>query len=193
MFASYYNPIFAANVFIMKESIAIDMDGVLADVEAQFISWYHEEYGVLVDRSNFLGVPEAEAFPDKGALHRYVASAGFFRTVPLMPGAVEAVKKLMEKYEVFVVSAAMEYPLSLAEKHEWLSLHFPFISWRNIVFCGSKAIIDTNYLIDDHLKNLDHCKGKPIMFTAGHNINHQGHIRVNNWEEVLALFEKGFD
>lgn len=29
----------------MKKSIAIDMDGVLADVEVRFITWYEKEYG----------------------------------------------------------------------------------------------------------------------------------------------------
>ncbi len=169
-----------------KKSIAIDMDGVLADVEKQYITWYEREYGVSVPRESLLGIPEGDALPD-GLVWKFIHSPGFFRTAPLIDGAVEAVKQLMERYEVYIVSAAMEFPLSLAEKHEWLKEHFPFISWKNIVFCGDKSIVNTDYMIDDHRKNLDYCQGKPIMFTASHNVLLNHHTRANNWQEVLAL------
>lgn len=173
----------------IKKTIGIDMDGVLADIEEQFMSWYENEYGLRVPRSERLGVLEPEGFPEKGAIRRYVNTPGFFRTIPVMEGAVEAVKKLMEDYEVYIVSAAMEFPQCLLEKQEWLAEYFPFISWRNIIFCGDKSVVVTDYLIDDHCKNLDYCKGMPIMFTAGHNANFSHHTRVNNWKEVLDLME----
>lgn len=173
-----------------RKTVAIDMDGVIADTEAQFMDWYEKEHGIRVSREERLGVPEPDGFPDKTAIRRYVYTPGFFRTIPVMPGAVEAVKTLMENYEVFIVSAATEFPQCLSEKLEWLNEYFPFISWTNIVLCGDKSIIDTDYLIDDHCKNLDFCKGKPIMFNGSHNVNQLHHIRVMNWDEVLDLFEK---
>ena len=42
----------------IKKTIGIDMDGVLADIEEQFMSWYENEYGVRVPRSERLGVLE---------------------------------------------------------------------------------------------------------------------------------------
>jgi len=170
-----------------KKTIAIDMDGVLADVETQFELWYERDYGMKIERSARLGVPESEGFPDKGAVRKFVYTPGFFRTIPLMTGAVEAVQQLMEHYEVYVVSAAMEFPQCLSEKREWLDEHFPFIDWRNIVFCGDKSIIDTDYMIDDHCKNLDFFKGKAIMFDAPHNSEKTHHVRVKSWAEVLTL------
>jgi 5'(3')-deoxyribonucleotidase len=134
-----------------------------------------------------LGLMEHEAMPEAGAIMKFLTTPGFFRTVPVMEGAIEAVKDLMNDYEVYIVSAAMEFPLSLYEKHQWLAEHFPFISWRNIIFCGDKSVIDTDFLIDDHLKNLDCCKGKALMFTAFHNVNHSHHQRVNNWKEIPAI------
>ncbi|AOM79761.1 5' nucleotidase, NT5C type [Pedobacter steynii] len=174
----------------IKKTIGIDMDGVLADIEEQFMDWYENEHGIRVPREERLGVMEPEGFPDKGAVKRYVYTPGFFRTIPVMEGAVAAVKQLMEDYEVYIVSAATEFPQCLSEKLEWLAEHFPFISWTNIIFCGDKSIIDTDYLIDDHCKNLDFCKGKAIMFNASHNVNQHHHVRVNSWTEVLALLEK---
>ena len=171
-------------------SIAVDMDGVLADTETHFTTYYEAESGEKVDRSAMLGVPESHAFPDRTAVNRYVHTPGFFRTLPLIPGGVEAVKTLMKDFDIYIVSAAMEYPLSLFEKKQWLEEHFPFISWKNIVFCGDKSIIKTDYLIDDHLKNLDFFSGIPLLFTAAHNVNVNHHHRLNNWSEILGYFDK---
>lgn len=166
------------------------MDGVLADIEESFMDWYEREHGIRVPRSERLGVWESEGFPDKTAIKRYVYTPGFFRGIPVMEGAVAAVQKLMEDYDVYVVSAATEFPQCLNEKMEWLAEYFPFISWKNIILCGDKSLVHTDYLIDDHCKNLDFCHGKPIMFNASHNVNQNHHVRVMNWKEVLDLFEK---
>ncbi len=171
-------------------SIGVDMDGVLADTETQFITYYEKETGEKFDKSAMIGVPESAAFPDKAAPMRYILSPGFFRTLPLIEGGVDAIRKLMENFEVYIVSAAVEFPLSLYEKKLWLEEHFPFIPWTHIVFCGDKSIIKTDYLIDDHLKNLDYFSGIPLMFTAAHNVKADHHKRLNNWQEILEYFEE---
>jgi len=177
------------NIANMRKTIAIDMDGVLADVEDQILNWYKEETGIIMTRQDMKGKQEEELFPDRTILRKILNKPGFFRTLPVMDGAKEAVAKLMEEYDIYIVSAAMEFPLSLFEKREWLTEHFPAISWKNIVFCGDKSIIDTDYLIDDHCKNLDFCKGKPLMFTAFHNVDKDHHQRISQWNEVVALLK----
>ena len=172
-----------------KKTIAVDMDGVLADVDAQFITWYHREYGIKVPYEHLIGKTEGAGFPDKGAARRYVRTPGFFRTLPLIDGAIDAIQRLMEDYEIFIVSAAMEFPQSLPEKYEWLNEHFPFISWKNIIFCGDKSVIAADYMIDDHPRNLISFKGTPILFDAAHNAGNSDYRRVRSWTEVLELFE----
>jgi 5'-nucleotidase len=172
-----------------KITIAVDMDGVLADTESHFINYYEKEFGEKIERKTILGKPESLAFPDPTAVRRYVHKAGFFRTLPLIKGGQYAIKKLMEDFDVFIVSAAMEFPLSLYEKKQWLEEHFPFITWRNIVFCGDKSIIKTDYMIDDHIKNLDFFSGIPLLFSASHNVDVKHHRRLNNWDEILTFFE----
>ncbi len=171
----------------MRKSIAIDMDGVLADVEAQFLHWYEQDYKITMTKEDLLGKSEEDAFPEKGIIKKFASSPGFFLNVPVMHGAIEAVKSLTEKYEVYVVSAAMEFPQSLMDKRQWLEINFPFISWKSIIFCGDKSIISTDYMIDDHIKNLDYFKGGTIMFHAFHNVEYRHHTRVDNWKEVTDL------
>ena len=169
-----------------RKTVAVDMDNVIADVTTHYIDWYHRESGKRIEKEAIMGLPETEAFPG-GAVMRFLFTPGFFRTVPVMPGAQEALKKMQEDFEVYIVSAAMEFPHSLPEKYEWLQEHFPFIHWRNMIFCGDKSVIGTDYLIDDHLKNLDGCKGKPILFHATHNTKVNHHIRVRDWKEAVEL------
>lgn len=172
---------------LSRKSIAVDMDGVIADTVVQFIRWYQRDSGVLLSKTDFEWRKEAEVLPN-GLLHKYVRTKGFFRDVPVMENAQEALETLMKDYDVYIVSAAMEFPYSLPEKKEWLEEHFPYIKWTNIVFCGDKSIIGTDYMIDDHLKNLDFFKGKTLMFTAGHNRHVDTHMRMNSWNELLDFF-----
>ena len=171
----------------MKKTIAIDMDGVLADVEQQFLTWYERDYGVKYTKEYLADRGEYDVFPEKDAIRKFVFAPEFFLTLPVMDGAVEAVKELSEEFEIYIVSAAMEFPQSLPEKYVWLQTNFPAISWKNIIFCGDKSIINTDYMIDDHIKNLDNFKGKTIMFNAYHNVKYTHHDRANNWKEVVAL------
>ncbi|MFD1257268.1 5'(3')-deoxyribonucleotidase [Mucilaginibacter terrae] len=136
----------------MKKTIAIDMDGVLADVELQILNFYERDFGIKYPREHLMGRAEEDFFPETGLVRKYVFEPGFFLTLPLIEGAIEAVQRLMEYFDVYIVSAAVEFPLSLNEKLKWLGTHFPFITWHNIVFCGDKSIIKTDYMIDDHIK-----------------------------------------
>lgn len=162
------------------------MDGVLADVYKQFIAMEEKECGIKISIETLKGKGEYEAFKNG---RKHVNINGFFRNAPLIDGCVEVLKRLNENYEVFIVSAAMEFPNSLVEKHAWMAEHFPFITWEQIVFCGSKLVIKGDIMIDDHYKNLDHFEGQTILFTQPHNDGHdnRGHTRVSTWQEIKSL------
>ncbi len=171
-----------------KKRIAIDMDGVMADLNQHYIDWYYERTGEKVEKERLMGLPETTGFPQEGIVHHFLHTPGFFRTAPVMPGSQEVIRRLMENYEVFIVSAAVEFPQSLTEKIDWLGEHFPFISWKNIVFCGLKTIVQADYMIDDYDKNLRYFNGERLLFTAPHNINYQDYNRYDTWDDVAKFF-----
>jgi 5'(3')-deoxyribonucleotidase len=166
--------------------IAIDMDEVLADPIYKFIQLYNRDYGVPLDLILEPGNEIYQHVPEhaKDKWFDYINEEGFFRDLRPLEGSVEAVKKLQEKYDVYIVSAAMEFRNSLVDKYDWLSEHFPFISWRNIMFCGDK-IVDVDVMIDDRAKNFVGFKGRKLLFTSPHNLLLTDYERVNNWQEVL--------
>jgi 5'(3')-deoxyribonucleotidase len=168
------------------ERIAIDMDGVIADVAEQFLRYDERDFGRRKTWEEIAGVEERKAFPH---CRDYVFSKGFFRTAPVMEHSQEILQQLNASYEVFIVSAATEFPQSLAEKLEWLGEHFPFIPWQQIVFCGIKTIIKADIMIDDHFKNLDHFPGATFLFSQPHNfsMNDGKHKRVYSWAEIASI------
>ena len=167
--------------------IIIDMDEVMADTITHLIHHYHAQTGITIDRATLNGKHPLEAFPEPAIIRQLLYAPGFFRTLPVMADSQEVVQLLNHHHEVFIVSAAMEFPQSLFEKYEWLQEHFPFITWQQIAFTGSKQLVSGDYMIDDHLKNLDYFNGEKLLFTSPHNVNVQKHTRVNNWKEVAAL------
>jgi 5'-nucleotidase len=173
-----------------KKRIAIDMDNVMADIVTQFIAWYERATGYRMKPEDMVGIGESAAFPDPQLARSFLYQPGFFRDPPVMEDCVDVLKKLNEHYEVFIVSAAMEFPNSLGEKYEWLQEHFPFITWHQFVLCGSKSVIKADIMIDDHLKNLDFFDGEKLLFTSPHNANITGYTRVNNWKEVASMLLK---
>jgi len=167
--------------------IAVDMDGVLSDTVEQFLSWEQRETGRRKSMEEIIGKPEIEAFPNS---RKYVFTPGFFRTAQVVKDSQDVLFELYKNYEVYIVSAATEFPQSLSEKLEWLNEFFPFIPWQRIVLCGSKEIVRAEIMIDDHFKNLNHFKGETsLLYTQPHNaLADKGrHRRVKDWQEIANI------
>ena len=171
----------------MKRLI-VDMDDVLADATGQFINFYEKEFGVRVDRESMHHKPEMERFPaNHDVVYSFTFRKNFFRMMDVNPHAQEVMEALNKKYEVFIVSSAMEFPNSLPEKLEWLNEHFPFLHWKQFVFCGRKSVVHGDYMIDDLPHNLETFNGEKLLFTAPHNMQFNHFTRVTGWKEVGNL------
>lgn len=166
--------------------ILVDMDGVLVDIYSRFFELHEKETGQKLTIHDVAGLLEAEAFQNQ---RKWVSAPGFFRNLPVMPGSREVLQNLNNAYKIIVVSLATEFPYCLTDKQLWLRDNFPFINWRQIVFCGDKTLIESEIMIDDHLKNLDHFEGETIMFTQPPNmlVKNSRHTRVNSWAEIEKL------
>jgi 5'-nucleotidase len=171
------------------ERIIIDMDEVIADPMQAMVAWYKENYTNPVDFDKMRGSWLPGFIPEHQPLIKArLNEPGFFRNLPVMKDAVEVLKEINTRYEIFIVSAAMEFPNSLKDKYDWLQEHFPFFTWKQIVFSGEKRMVCGDYMIDDHVRHLQHFKGKPYLFTSIHNLDVTGYDRINNWMEAADIF-----
>jgi 5'(3')-deoxyribonucleotidase len=165
------------------------MDEVIADTLAKFLYVCNAELGISLKKSDLAGrnlfdVVGKEHFP---RIRTIVQERDFFADLDVMPDSQEVIRKLMEQYEVFISSAAMEVPTSFTAKFDWLTRHFPFIPPSHTVFCGDKAILNADYLIDDNARHFERFRGEGILFTAPHNLHVEGYRRVNGWRDVEAM------
>lgn len=174
----------------MKQRIAIDMDEVMVDTLGKRLALYRAKFGEEVPLAGLAGVKfhEAVAEERRASVEGHLRTPGFFRDLPLMPEAAEVIAALMERYEVFITTAAMEFPNSFTEKYEWIREHLPFFPDSHIVFCGDKSIIQADYLIDDTPHHFSRFVGQGILFSAPRNAGDTRYPRVDSWADVRARF-----
>jgi 5'(3')-deoxyribonucleotidase len=173
----------------IRKRLIIDMDETIADSLPRQLEWFERDAPTPVLRDQLQGQHLHQFVGEEHVdmVRSYAHHEDFFRDLPLLDGAQEALEKLSEKYDIYIATAAMEFPLSFAPKYEWLRLHFPFISPMRYIFCGDKSVLKADYLIDDTAKHLEGFHGEGLLFTAPHNIHEDRFRRVDSWSEVLAL------
>lgn len=168
------------------QTLSIDMDEVITDTAKKLRDYYCRDFGIKFSDGEIQGkdLKQVVAPEHFSKFHEYLNEPGFFGDLEVMPDAREVLKKLNEKYELFIVSAALEFPNSLLDKFNWIRENLPFISWKQICFCGMKSIIQTDIMIDDRTRNFTHFKGRKILYTCHHNIFEKDFERVSNWKEI---------
>src|ERR1700756_28810 len=170
--------------------IAVDMDEVLADALGEHLTRYNRDHGEAITKGQLHGkwLWNIVSEDRHERLEGYLRSEDFFENLPVVEDSQEVLEKLIEHYEIFIATAAMEFPNSFGSKYRWLRRHFPFLPPTHFVFCGDKGILKADYLIDDQPRQLRRFSGEGILFTAPHNLGATGYRRVDNWQEVARLF-----
>ena len=165
------------------------MDDVMADTHAKFVKLYLEGEMPRYSLEELKKKSFHELFDENEykIISERVYEPGFFRDISVMEGAQDVIADLMQKYEIFIASAAQEFPNSLREKWDWLQEHFPDISWRNYIFMGDKSVLNTAYLIDDMPRNLRTFQGEGLLFDALHNREDKQFQRVKSWQDIAKI------
>lgn len=176
-----------------KQRICVDMDDTMADTVGEHLSRYNAEHGLGITKRDLRGKWLWDHAPveHREALLGYMRSDDFFEELDVLPGAVETLERLQAHYEIFVATAAMEFPNSFASKFRWLQKNFPFIHYRQYVYCGDKSILRGDYLIDDMPRYLQRFQGQGVLFSSPHNALVTGYPRVENWAEAEEYFLPG--
>ena len=141
--------------------IYLDMDGVLADF--------------------FAGLGRVVS-PDEDPTEIY--EKGFYRNLPVMEGAKEAVAKLLAHPDLKIYIASKpcntrKNPHCPSEKYEWIDEHFPEL-YNKIYLTCNKNRLTGNFLIDDHPHKWNKFEGTVIKFDPKEP--------VESWKKVLSIF-----
>ena len=178
-----------------KKTIMVDMDDVIT--ENRFQDYLESFLGKKIDmtkedviyRQDLIRGREKE-FQKQYQYH------SLYEDAPLIEGCYEVLKRLHEKYEIYVVTSyiwrddVISASDNLKNKFEYLHYWLPFIDTNNFIFMTDRTKIRYDIGIDDRLSNLENCD-KKLLFTEFRNkkltdkeLKEKGVIRVNNWLDV---------
>ena len=152
----------------MKKIVYIDMDNVLVD------------FGSGIDRLSDEIKKEYE--------NRLDDVPGIFSLMVPMPGAFEAVNKLAEHFDLYVLSTApWKNPSACSDKVKWIQHYFgegpDGVFYKRLIISHHKNLNRGEYLIDDREKNgAKDFKGELIRF---------GSERFPDWNTVVEYLLKG--
>ncbi|MBA4744755.1 MAG: 5'(3')-deoxyribonucleotidase [Muricauda sp.] len=167
-------------------TIFVDMDEVIADAYNAHLNIYNQEFNAQLTLEECHGKEFWQCVPKEHqqSIKDHTRRDGFFGDLKVIADSQEVLEALSKKYEVYIASAAMEFPQSLREKSDWLDKHFPFIPWQNRILCGNKHVLKGDVLIDDRSKNLKPFEGRSIMFTSPHNTKVTAFERADTWKDI---------
>ena len=136
-----------------KLVIGCDMDGILADCTPWWLENIFLDHGIMMDVAQIdqWSLHKCGALQDLGAekVYAYLQKPGFFRNMPPIPEAVEALHRIARNHNVFIISSPSG-PVSAKEKYEWLAEYCPEIKLPNICLFPTKTMVQLDVLIDDH-------------------------------------------
>ncbi len=174
--------------------VAVDMDEVIADTYGAMLNWLVDRHGARWSAESLQGRQIFDVLEGDVAetLRAAMHDGAFFADLPVIEGSQTALSAIAARCDLFVTSAAMEFPNSLGPKFLWLRRHFPFVDPLNIVFCGDKSIIAADCLIDDNIRHFARFGGQGIVFSSPHNVHATGYPRIRHWDEALAVLADVF-
>lgn len=134
---------------MMRKRVLIDLDSTVADLMTPWLYSYNQEYGeeLTVEKLDTFDV-HLRTKDGSDRIYEILQRPGLFRNLEAYEGAIEAVKEIATKHEVYIVSAAPEGPAA-SEKIAWVRERMSFINKKHIVIMHHKHLIDGDVLIDD--------------------------------------------
>ena len=148
----------------MKKVVFLDMDGVLADFSLS------------------AGIPRGVWVDDPPCMFE----PGFFKNLPIIPGAREAISKLLEieSLDLYIASKpSTRNPASASEKYEWIQQHFPELKKKMFLTCD-KGLLRGDYLIDDLEKWGEDFQGDFLHFN--------GAQPEQEWDRLVNYFSSRY-
>ena len=139
---------------------------------------------LYVDMDNVL-VDFPSAFPQlsDALLEKYADNKddipGIFSLMQPLDGAIDAYKKLSNRYDTYILSTApWDNPSAWSDKLIWVKTYLGTHAHKRLILSHNKNLNSGDYLIDDRLKNgAAAFKGEHIHF---------GTLKFPGWQSVLS-------
>ena len=177
--------------------ILLDMDGVVAAFDDQVKTYLHKwGFGFDTEKYNsysifqfFTGMKTEDKL---STLHKMFEDDDFWLDMPVMEGAIQAVKKLNATYDVWVATKPFKMEKKYKDtKLQWLNQHFPFIPNNKVIFDFEKWNLEGSVIIDNNPEILSKClvmdNKITIRFDNVYNRQIPTHYNLTNWKDMGSV------
>lgn len=187
------------------KTIAIDVDGVLADLVPEWLRRYNKDFGDNLTSKDInawdmstLVIPRA-----KETFHNYLYDPDIYDYVQPIAGALEGVNYLREELNMQVTFATTCFFGTEKAKIMWLVKHGFMRPEKHIypefVSIVDKSVLGTDVMVDDRDKTIDRYikEGRRrnslaigILYDQPWNQEYPAAMRAKNWKQVISVLDQ---
>ena len=177
--------------------ILVDMDGVIADFDGEFIKRWRERYPdkFYVPMEKRMEFYVKDDYPEElnPLVVEILLEPSFFREIMPMEGAKEALLEMESMgHEVFICTSPLStYKNCVLEKFEWVDQLLGPEWVKRIVLTKDKTIVKADVLIDDkpEITGVEPVPGwEHILYDRPYNRNvNKKRLTWKTWKAVLGL------
>lgn len=172
-----------------RARLLVDLDSVTALLTPKWFRAIRNRFGDGPDPDQPAPVWDIWRLSSAGhAVYDILREPGFFRDLPLVPGAREVIWRLHRRgHEIVWVTHAEEW--NFADKLAWVEEHFPFVPRVNFVATLRKELVEGDVLLDDapHVIEAALRAGRMVVAMDYPYNRHLPCPRVSGWYEFEAV------
>jgi 5'-nucleotidase len=176
--------------------ILVDQDDTIADYHGHILAIWRAEHS-RKSWKHFAHHVHWRAelnYPEKyhALIHEITMRKNFFRDLPVIPGAKEALEFLLNAgHEVRIVTAPkIEHTPCVPEKYAWVEAHLGEEWVKRLMLTCDKTFVHGNILIDDKpsITGAHHPTWEHVLYDRPFNQTQSNRrLTWTNFKEVLAL------
>ena len=173
--------------------IGIDLDDTINNLVDVWLGYYNLEYNdnlTIKDIKSW----DIDKYVKCGMdIYKYLGNEELFKVLSIKDNAANIIEKIIEKHEVYIVTANASYNFGVCDdKIAFIKKFLPFFPVKNVIFINNKSLLDLDILIDDGLHNFKEFKGIRILFNRPWTENADGYdYKIVEWNDyILKIIDK---
>lgn len=176
-------------------TILVDVDNVLEDLDTAWVNAVNAKYGTKVQPNKIVDWDIQRFFPTLSRTQVFspLHTKELWESLLPLNGSQEYLKRLIDdRHKIVIVTSA--HPDTISYKYKFLSRHFPFLSFKDVIIASQKQLVLGDVLIDDAPHNLEGGSYKGILMNAYHNASYDaeanGFVRAKDWDAVYQIIKQ---
>lgn len=175
--------------------IAVDVDGVVADLLPVWLDRYNTDYADILTVYDITkwGLHEFVKEECGEKIYDYLIMRDLYDDVKPIDGALTCINFLKEKSNIRIIYVTSTPIESSGVKFRWLVKH-GFLQEheiKNYVEATDKSLIYAELLLDDGYHNIRTFLGKAVLYLHPYNEAEVCQYKVKNWVDFYHKFEMG--